>query len=196
MLYPLTAIGFEEKELRSDQDLGRSMSVAEPHRLRFSLSHFPGRRTSLKVSGRRTATRSCGDALYVNRSRSSATDAAASRRMISIMIGLRSIAVAARCVERPSLSCHCFLSRIRITACWRAVMRSGADLWNTAPGKKRRPCLRTRIVYPILPHSVVGRTGWTALNLGCPFSARRLLGLLTGRGVAMGARMKPAWCVG
>jgi hypothetical protein len=44
------------------------------------------------------------------------------------MIGLRFVAVVARCVERPSLSCHCFLSRIRITACWRVVMHSGADL--------------------------------------------------------------------
>jgi hypothetical protein len=44
------------------------------------------------------------------------------------MIGFRSIAVAARCVERLSLSCHCFLSRIRITACWRVAVRCGADL--------------------------------------------------------------------
>jgi hypothetical protein len=63
----------------SGSDLGRSTSVAEPHRLRFSLSHFLGRRTSLKLSGRRTATRSCGDALYVSWSRSPDTDAAASR---------------------------------------------------------------------------------------------------------------------
>jgi hypothetical protein len=112
------------------------------------------------------------------------------------MIGLRSIAVAARCVERPSLSYHCFLSRIRITACWRAVIRSAADLWNSAPGKKRRLCLRTGIAYPILPHSVVGPRGWTALNLCRPFSARRWLGLLTGRGVAIGAMKKPASYVG
>ena len=38
-------------------------------------------------------------------------------------------------------------------------------------------------MYPILPHSVVGRMGWTALNLCCPFSARRLLGLLIGGAV-------------
>jgi hypothetical protein len=44
------------------------------------------------------------------------------------MIGLRSIAVGVGCVERPSLFYHCFLSRIRITACWRVVMRSGVDL--------------------------------------------------------------------
>ena len=112
----------------SDSDLARSTSVAEPHRLRFSLSHFLRRRASWKLSGRRTAARSCGDAQYVNGSRSSATDGAASRRTIGIMIGFRSIAVAVRSVERLSLSCHCFLSRIRITACWRVVMRSGADL--------------------------------------------------------------------
>ena len=112
----------------SGSDLGRSTSVAEPHRLRFTLSHFLRRRTSLKLSGRRTATRSCGGARYVSWIRSSATDGAASRRTISIMIGLRSIAVVVWCVEEPSLSCHCFLSRIRITACWRVVMRSGADL--------------------------------------------------------------------
>ena len=119
---------FRRRGSASGSDLGRSTSVAEPHRLRFSLSHFLRRRTSLKRSGRRTVARSCGDARYVNGSRSSATDTAASRRTISIMIGLRFVAVAARCVERPSLSCHCFLSRIRITACWRVVMRSGADL--------------------------------------------------------------------
>ena len=112
----------------SGSDLGRSTSVAEPHRLRFSLSHFLRRRTSLKLSGRRTATRSCGDALYVNKSRSSATDGAASRHTIGIIIGLRSIAVAVRCAEGLSLSCPCFLSRIRITACWRVAMRCGADL--------------------------------------------------------------------
>ena len=170
--------------------------MAEPHRLRLSLSHFLCHRTSLKRSGRRTATKSCGDARYVNGSRSSATDAAASRRTISIMIGLRFAAVAARCVERPSLSCHCFLSRIRITACCRVGMRCGADLQNTAPGKKQRLCLRTRIAYPILPHCVVGRRGWTALNLRCPLSARRLLGLLTGKGVAIGSMAKLALCVG
>jgi len=112
----------------SGSDLGRSTSVAEPHRLRFSLSHFPCRGTSLKLSGRGTATRSCGDALYVNGSRSSATDAAASRRTISIMIGLRSIVVAAPLAGRPSLFYHCFLSRTRITACWRVAMRCGTDL--------------------------------------------------------------------
>jgi hypothetical protein len=112
----------------SGSDLGRSTSVAEPHRLRFSLSHFPRRRTSLKLIGRRTATRSQGDALYVNGSQSSATDGAASRRTISIMIGLRSIAVAVPLAGRPSLFYPCVLSRIRITACWRVVMRCGADL--------------------------------------------------------------------
>jgi hypothetical protein len=80
------------------------------------------------------------------------------------MIGFRSIAVAVRCVERLSLSCQCFLSRIRITACWRGITRSVVDLWNTAPGKKRRLCLRIRIAYPILPHSVVGRTGGSGLD--------------------------------
>ena len=112
----------------SGSDLGRSTSVAEPHRLRFSLSHFLRLRASWKLTGRRTATRSYGDALYVNRSRSSATDCAASRRTIGIMIGLRSIVVAVGRVERLSLSCHCFLSRIRITACWRVAMRCGAGL--------------------------------------------------------------------
>src|SRR5215472_7257603 len=57
---------FRRRGSASGSDLGRSTSVAEPHRLRFSLSHFLGRRTSLKLSGRGTATRSCGDALYVN----------------------------------------------------------------------------------------------------------------------------------
>jgi hypothetical protein len=112
----------------SGSDLGRSTSVAEPHRLRFSLSHFLRRRTSLKLSGRRTATRSCGDAQYVNGNRSSATDAAASRRTISIMIGLGSVAVAAPLAGRPSLFYHCLLSPIRTTACCRVVMRCGADL--------------------------------------------------------------------
>ena len=112
----------------SGSDLGRSTSVAEPHRLRFSLSHFLGRRTSWKLSGRRTATRSCGDALYVSGNRSSATDAAASRHTISIMIGLRSVAVAAPLAGRPSLFYHCLLSPIRTTACWRVVMCCGADL--------------------------------------------------------------------
>ena len=127
--------------------------------LRFSLSHVLPHRTSLKLTGPEAATRpSCGDALHVNGIRSSATDAAASRRTMSITIGLGSVAVAAPVARRPSLSSRCFLSLTPITACWRAVRRCGGDLWSTAPEKRRRLRSRTLIARPILPHSAVGRT--------------------------------------
>jgi len=94
----------------------------------------------LKQIGPETATRpSCGDARLVNAIRSSATGAAAGRRTTSIMIGLRSVAVAALVAGRPSLSSRCFLSITRITACWRAVMRCGGALWSTAPGEEAAP---------------------------------------------------------
>ena len=146
-----------------------------PNELRFCLSHFLPRSTSLKRTGPETATRpSCGDARLVNAIRSSATGAAASRRTTSIMIGLRSVAVAALVAERPSLSSRCFLSLTRITACWRAVMRCGGALWSTAAGKRRRLRSRTLIACPTLPHSAVGRTVWSAPSWPLPFCAKRL----------------------
>jgi hypothetical protein len=80
----------------SGSDLGRSTPEAEPNELRFCLSHFPSRRTSSKSIGPRAAPKSsCGDAPLVNAIRSSAMDAAASRRTTSITTGLTSAMVAA-----------------------------------------------------------------------------------------------------
>jgi Domain of unknown function (DUF6431) len=59
--------------------------VAELHELRLSLSHFPRRRTRSNTTGPETAPRSfCGNAPFVNATRSSAMDAAASRPTMSI----------------------------------------------------------------------------------------------------------------
>ena len=146
-----------------------------PNALRFSLSHFLPRRTSLKQTGPGTATRlSCGDALRVNGIRSSATDAAASRHTMSITIGLRSVAVAAPVAGRLLLSFRCFLSPTRITACWRAVRRCGGDLWSTVPGKRQRLRSKTLIACPILPYFAAGQVVWSALNWGFLFCVKRL----------------------
>jgi hypothetical protein len=129
-----------------------------PNELRFCLSHFLPRSTSLRQTGRETATRpSCDDARLVNTIRSSATDAAASRRTMSIMIGLGSVAVAAWIAARLSLSSPCFLSLTPTTACWRAVRHCGGALWSTAPGKRRHLRSKTRIACPIPPRFAVGR---------------------------------------
>jgi hypothetical protein len=129
-----------------------------PNELRFSLSHFLPCSTSLKRTGLETSTRpSCGDARLVNAIRSSATGAAASRRTTSIMIGLRSVAVAALVAGRPSLSSPCFLSLTPTTACWRAVRHCGGALWSTASGRRRHLRSKTRIACPILPRFAVGR---------------------------------------
>ena len=152
-----------------------------PDALRFSLSHFLPRRTSWKRTGPETATRSsCGDALHVNGIRSSATDAAASRRTMSTTIGLGSAVVAAPVAGRPLLSFRCFLSPTRITACWRAVRRCVGDLWNTALGKRRRLCSKTLTGCPIPPRSAAGRAAWTDLNWLSPFCTKHWLAWLTG----------------
>ena len=164
-----------------------------PNELRFCLSHFLRCRTSLKLIGPETATRSCGDALHVNGIRSSATAAAASRRTMSITIGLASVAVAARFAGRPSLSYHCFLSLTRITVYWRAVRHCDGALWNTAPGKKRCLHSKTLTACPMHLQSAAGRSAWTALDWLFRFCAKRWLALLTCCRVAV--IMKLGFCL-
>lgn len=151
-----------------------------PDELRFFLSHFLRRRTSLKRIGPETATSSCGAALHVNGIRSSATAAAASRHTMSITIGLASVAVAAQFAGRLSLSSLCFLCLTRITACWHAVRHCDGALWNSAPGKKRCLHSKTLTACRLLLQSVAGRAEWTALNWLFRFCAKRWLALLTG----------------
>ena len=111
----------------SGSDLGRSTPVGQSsNELRFCLSHFPHRRTSSKRIGPRAARRSCcGDVPLVNVIRSSATDAAASRRTMNITTGLVSVAVAAPVVGGPSPFSRVFRSLTRTTVCWRAVRHCG-----------------------------------------------------------------------
>ena len=168
-----------------------------PDELRFSLSHFLPRRTSSKLAGPGSATRSsCGDALHVNGIRSSATDAAASRRTMSITIGLGSVGVVAWVAERPSLSFRCSLSRTRITACWRAVMRCGGALWSTAAGKRRHPRSETVIVCPIPPLSAGGRAAWIPPNWPSPSCAKCWPAWLTGGRGVPGPIPKLGFCLG
>ena len=149
--------------------------------LRFFLSHFPSPRTSSKRIGPRVAPRSfCGDVPLVNTIRSSATDAAASRRTMNITTGLAFVVVAAPVAGKPSPSFHCFLSLTPITACWLVARHCGGALRSIAPGK--RQCLRSKILIacPILPHFAAGPTDWTAPNRLFPFSAKRSPAWLTG----------------
>jgi hypothetical protein len=81
---------------------------------------------------------------------SSATDAAARRRTISITIGLGSVAVSSLVAARPSLSSRCYLCLTRITVCWRTRRHYGDARWNTALGNKWRLCSKTLIRCPIL----------------------------------------------
>ena len=144
----------------SGSDLGRSTPVGQSsNELRFCLSHFPHRRTSSKRIGRQAAPRlSCEDVRDVKLIRSSATDAAASKRMMGITIGLTFVAAAAPVAREPSPSCRCFLPLTRTTVCWHAARHCGGASSSTAPGK--RQCLRSKTltVCPILPRSAAGPT--------------------------------------
>ena len=81
-----------------------------PCEVRSSLSQFPPGRTSLQPTGQKTATRSSyADARFVNRSRSSVTDAGASRHTTSITTGLASAVDAAPSAGGHSHSFHCSL---------------------------------------------------------------------------------------
>ena len=167
----------------SGHDLGGSTPEGQsPDELRFCLSHFLSRRTSCsRPIGPQAAPKSCcGGAPFVNAIRSSAMDAAASRRMMSITTGLTSGAAVAPVVGRPSPSCRAFRSLTRTIVCWRAVRHCGGSLWNTAPGKRPRLRSGTRIVCLIPPRSAAGRAAWTPLNRLSLFSAKRSPAPLTG----------------
>ena len=173
---------FRRKELRFRPRSCRvNAGEQSSNELRFCLSHFLSRRTSLKRSGPRVAPKSsCGDAPLVNAIPSSAMDAAASRRTMSITTGLTSGAAVAPVVGRPSPSCRAFRSLTRTTVCGRAVRHCGGVLWNIAPGKRPRLRSGTRIVCLIPPRSAAGRAVWTPLNRLSLFSAKRSPAPLTG----------------
>ena len=187
----------EEGALLPGCDLGRSAPEEQsPNDLRFCLSHFPSRRTSSKRIGRRTAPKSsCGDARFVSAIRSSATDAAASKRMMNTTIGSGFGAVAVPVAERPSPSYRCFLSLTRSTACWFAVRHCVGDLWSTAPGKKRLLHSKTLTACPIPLRSVAGPTDWTAPNRLFPFSVKHSRVSLTGWRAVIRPITKLSLCV-
>src|SRR5262249_25898972 len=152
---------------------------ADSDEVRFSLSHFPSRRTSSKLIGPQAVARPlCGDAPFVNAIRSSVTDAGASRRTMRTTTGLASVAVAAPVAGRPSPSYRGFRSLTRVTACWRVVRPYGGVWWSTAPGKRRRLHSKTLIGCPIPPPSVAGPTAWTPSSQRLPFCAKRSPALL------------------
>ena len=116
---------------------------AELNEARFSISHFPSRRTSDWAV-------SCAEAIlrrypFANAIRSSVTDAAASRRTMSITTGLASVAVPVLVAGRPSPSRRGFHSLTRATARWLVVRHYGGVLWSTAAGKRRGPRSKTLI---------------------------------------------------
>ncbi len=148
---------------------------AEPHELRFSLSHFLPCRTSLKLTGLDTVTRSSyGAVRFVGAILSSVTDAAVSRRTMSITTGLGFGAVTALVAAPPSPFSRCFLFLTRITACWRGCRHCGGALRSTAPGSKRRLRSKTLTVCPIPLRCAAGRTIWTPPSRPFPFCGKRL----------------------
>jgi len=181
----------------SGSDLGRSMPGQSSNEARFCLSHFPSRRTSSKGNGPRAAPRLfCGDVPLAKSIRSSATDAAASRRTMNTTTGLTSVAVAAPVAGKPSPFSRFFLRLIRITVCWRAVRLCGGALWSTAPGKRHHRCSRTLTVCLILPHFAAGPTAWTVPNRHFPFSTKRSPAWLTGWHTAIPPITKLGLCLG
>ena len=121
-LYILLQLGFFASGGRSSAsgcDLGGSTPEGQsPDELRFCLSHFPSLRTSSKRIGPRAAPKSsCGAAPLVNAIRSSATDAAVSRRTMNTTIGSASVAAAAPVAGRPSHFFRCFHSLTPTTVC-------------------------------------------------------------------------------
>jgi hypothetical protein len=169
-----------------------------PDELRFCLSHFPHRRTSSKrIGGPRAAPRlSCEDVRDVKLIRSSATDAAASKRMMGITIGLTFVAAAAPVAREPSPSCRCFLPLTRTTVCWHAARHCGGASSSTAPGKRHHLRSKTLTVCPILPRSAAGPTAWTAPNRHFPFSTKRSPAWFTGWRVAIPPFTKLGLCPG
>lgn len=95
------------------------------------MSQFPLRRIGLKPTGRKTATRSSyADARFVNRSRSSVTDAGASRHMTSTTTGLASVVDAAPFAggHSPSFRCsHCLTRHYSLPARCHALQRRFAE---------------------------------------------------------------------
>ena len=155
-------------QILAGQRLGQSS-----HEVRFSLSHFPSRRTSSKPIGLQAVPRLfCGNAPFVNAIRSSVTDAAASRRTMSITTGLASVAVAAPVAGRPSPSCRGFRSLTRATAYWLVVRHGGGVWWSTAPGKRQGLRSKTLIGCPIPPRSVAGPRAWTPPSQRLPFCVK------------------------
>ena len=179
---PVGILSSEGEELRFRR---RSWQVNVPkqssNKIRFSLSHFPFRRTSWKRIGPPAVSRPfCGNARFVSTIRSSAMDAAASRHTTNITIGLPSAAAAAPVAGRLSPSCRGFRSRTPITACWRVARRCGGALWSTTPGSRPRLRSKTQTACPIPPRSDVGRSAWIAPNRGFPFTSKRSLASLSG----------------
>ena len=182
-LYP-TELGFslEEEELRFRR---RSWQVnvlgQSSNRIRFSLSHFPSRRTSWKRIGPPAAPGLfCGNARFVSTIRSSVMDAAASRLTTSITTGLASAADAAPIAGRPSPSCRGFRCLTPTTAYWLVARHCGGALRSNAAGNRPRRRSKTQTACPIPPRSAVGRMAWTIPNQGFLFSARRSLASFTG----------------
>jgi hypothetical protein len=147
-----------EEELRFRLRSWRVYRRQSPNELRFFLSHFLDRPTSLKLTGLETVTRSsCANARSVCVIPSSVTDAAVSRRMMNITTGLGYVAVTVLVVARPSPSFRSFLCLTRITACWQGCRHYNGALGSTAPGNKPRLRSRIAIVCLIPPQSAAGR---------------------------------------
>jgi hypothetical protein len=104
----------------------------------------------------------------------------ASRRTMSITIGLGFAGADVSFAEGPSPFCLCLLCPIRITACWRAAGHCCVALWTTVRGRRRGRSSRMLTAYPIPLLCAAGHKVWTSQSRPSLFSAGRLRERLSG----------------
>lgn len=153
-------------------DLGQGHRPGEAPSLRFCLSHFRPRNTTSKPIGPRLARKSfSAGARSVPRTPSSATAAAASRRMMNTTIGLGFAAASAIGAARLSPSCRPSRLLTAITVSSPAASHSCAVFKRAVPGRPRRPPSKIPIALPIPLPCADGSATWIRRNRRFPVGA-------------------------
>lgn len=145
------------------------------------MSQCRSRWSGLLPAGPETRTRpSYADARFANKIRLLVMVDGASRRTMSITIGLGFAGAAVSDAEGPLPFCRCFLSPTRITACWRAARHCCVALRSTVRGRRRYRSSRILTAYPIPLLCAAGRKVWMSHIRPCLFFARWLRERLSG----------------